>query len=437
MRDEAIKIVKVLQDSGYVAYFAGGCVRDLLMHQEPNDIDIATSAKPDEVEKLFTETYPIGKEYGTILVRSGKHQFEVTTFREEGSYKDGRRPSTVKFTNAKQDALRRDFTINGIFYNPANGSYIDYVGGRDDIKKRVIDFIGSARERILEDKLRLVRAVRFKVTLGFQYSDETLVAVKKNANLIREVSSERVRDEINKIFANKNRHIGLVELSRSGILRHILPEVEKLKGVPQPIEYHHEGDCFTHTYLALRSLPPNAPLRLAWAVLLHDIAKPKTIKKERGKISFPGHAQESARIAEEIMKRFKFSKTETKEISWLIYYHMSVAQIDQMRPGKRLEFLTDPKFNDLIELVEADSKGTYPVNLDLVEKMEAAKNSALLQKNSIKTEKRLINGDDLISLGIEPGKKFKKILEDVLDRQIGGDFADKQVALDYVKKTYL
>lgn len=439
MKQEATEIVKKLQEKGFVAYFAGGCVRDILMRNDPHDIDIATSAKPDQVEKIFQSTHPIGKQFGTILVRSGAFQFEVTSFRVEGEYKDGRRPSSVYFSNAKEDALRRDFTINGIFYNPARNSFIDYVDGREDIKKGVIKFIGNPTERINEDKLRLIRAIRFKITLGFQYDTETFTAVRKNSAKIREVSAERVRDELNKILLSPNRHQGLVELSESKLLQHIIPELENMKSVPQPAEYHHEGDCFTHIYLALKSLEQGASLHLCWATLLHDIAKPLTIARADGKITFYDHATKSAEMARKILKRLKFSNIEINEISYLIHYHMSVAQIDQMRPGKRFAFLTDPRFSDLIRLVEADSKGTYPINLELVEKMRADMSVALAaakKHENLIGQKRLVTGDDLISLGVEDRHKYRDILEKLYDMQIEGKFKNKTEAIEYIKTNY-
>jgi poly(A) polymerase len=280
MQKEATEIVRKLQDNNFEAYFAGGCVRDILLGLDPQDIDIATNAKADQVQELFPENVPIGKQFGVILVKGQKHQYEVATFREEGPYLDKRRPSSVKFSSAQNDAKRRDFTINGLFFDPVNQKIIDYVGGQEDIKKKTIRFIGDAKERIEEDNLRLIRAIRFKVTLNFQYSADTFDILTQNAPLITNVSSERLREEINKILLSKRRHIGMTELSQSRIIDYIIPEINKLKGVPQPIEYHHEGDVFTHTYLAIKSLPTDAPLHLVWAVLLHDIGKPSTLIKE-------------------------------------------------------------------------------------------------------------------------------------------------------------
>jgi len=432
MRKEASDIVAKLQRSGYLAYFAGGYVRDLLMGAQSADIDIATSATPEQVQILFEKTINTAAKFGTIIVISNNFQFEVTTFRLEGAYVDGRRPSKISFSNAKEDARRRDFTINGIFYDPIKGSYIDYVNGIEDVKKRVISFIGNPCERINEDKLRIIRAVRLKVTLNFQYDQETYYAVKKNARKIKDVSIERIRDEINKVLKSKNRHLGLIELSQTGILKFILPEIEKLKGVPQPYEYHHEGDCFTHIYLALKSLKQDASLELCWGVLLHDVAKPQTYKKINGKITFNDHATKSSEIAREILKRFKFSKKFIEDVCYIIHYHMSIGQIEKMRPSKKADFLLSERFENLIDLVEADSKGTYPVNLEMVSAMRRSKRMARLQADITKHLKqfpRLINGNDLNQIKQIDKIKYSEILDDVYDLQLEGKLKTKDQAI--------
>lgn len=409
------------------------------MRRDCNDIDIATSAKPEEVQKLFDKTIPVGEKFGTIIVVVGKHQFEVTSFRAEGPYTDGRRPSSISYTDAKEDARRRDFTINGVFYNPTNGSFIDYVGGIDDIKKHVISFIGNSEDRINEDKLRLIRAVRFKVTLGFQYAQETFDAIRKNSKKIREVSFERIRDELNKILLSSNRHVGIVELSESGILKEIIPELEKMKGVAQPEEYHHEGDCFTHIYLALKSLPQDVSLVVCWAVLLHDIAKPVTLKIINGKVTFHDHATRSAEMSREILKRLKFSNSFIEDVAYLIHYHMSLSQIDQMKPSKKLDFLTDRRFEPLIELVGADSKGTYPINLEFVDRMKRLQEIAKMQAQitaKLKEVPRLITGSDLIALGLTEKIKFTEILENVYNMQLEESLKSKEEALQYIKENY-
>ncbi len=434
MRKTAVKIVKNLQDEGFEAYFAGGYVRDMLLGIESKDIDIVTSATPDQVEKIFTKTVPIGKQFGIILVVQDEKKYEVATFRRESDYLDRRRPSKITFSDAKTDATRRDFTINGLFFDPVSNKVIDFVSGADDIKRKTIRFIGNPQERISEDNLRLVRAIRLKITLGFQYAPDTFEAVRKNSHLIKNVSAERLRDELNRIMASPNRHQALVELSESSLLKFIIPEIEALKGVPQPIQYHHEGDVFTHTYLALKSLNDRTPSHLAWAVLLHDIAKPLTLTHIKNKIVFHNHAEISAELAKKILERLKFPRFEIFDICWLIENHMKIGIIEKMRPGKRLNFVLDPKFNDLIELARADSSGTYPVNLDIVKRLEQAVKSALLwrDKTSSRHEKALITGDDLIELGFEPGSKFKEILEGVDDLHLSGELSSKKEALDYI-----
>ena len=439
MNRTAIEIVEELQRNGFEAYFAGGSVRDILLGVEPKDFDIATSATPDEIQKIFPDNIALGKEFGVILVKKGGHGFEVATFREEGPYLDKRRPSFVKFTSAREDALRRDFTINGMFYNPTTKEIIDYVGGQEDLKKKIIRFIGEAAQRIKEDNLRLLRAIRFKVTLDFKYSNNTFEIIRNNSGLIENVSIERVRDELNKIFQSEFRDIGLKELIDSGIIHNIIPEIEEMSGVPQPLEYHHEGDVLTHTTLAIKSLPSDAPIHLIWAVLLHDIAKPKTLIRENDRIIFHNHAQESAQMAKQILKRLKFSNIEISTICYLIENHMKIATIPQMRPTKQMAFLLDHGFPDLIKLCEADSKGTYPINLSLVEKLQGELEVAR-QKNEeierVKKKKNLFTGDNLLKLGYNPSHQFKQILDDVNDQIISGKLSSSADIEEYVLDNY-
>lgn len=435
MIKEATKIVKALQEKGFIAYFAGGGVRDILLQKDPKDIDIVTSAKSEEIEKMFPDHLKVGKAFGVILVKSNKYSFEIATFREEGPYKDKRRPEWFKYATEEIDAKRRDFTINGMFLDPLKNKIIDYVGGQDDLKKRVIRFIGDPEARIKEDNLRLIRAIRFKITLNFQYAPETFQSITKLSSLIKDVSPERIKEELNKILLSPRRHIGLTELSQSQITHHVLPEIENLKGVPQPIEYHHEGDVFTHTYLALKSLPENASLHLIWAVILHDIAKPQTLIREGEKIIFHDHAEVSANMAKQILKRLRFSNIEIDTVAWLIDNHMKIGQVDKMRPTKKMAFLLDPRFEDLIELCRADSMGTYPVNLSLARKLTGEMNSAKKQKEEAKkisTKTQLITGDTLIELGYNPSKEFKNIIDTVNDKIIDGELENLADAEKYV-----
>lgn len=439
MLQDALQIVKTLQNAGYGAYFAGGYVRDKLLGIKSHDIDIVTSARPEEVEKLFDKTVLIAKKFGIIFVVLNGKSFEVATFRKEAGYLDARRPSEIHFTNAKEDAIRRDFTINGLFYDPIAKKTIDYIGGVEDIKKKTIRFIGDPQERISEDNLRLMRAIRFKIVLGFQYDDLTFKSVRANAALIKNVSAERIRDELNKILVSPNRHIGLIELSESGLLSFIIAELEKLKGVPQPIEFHHEGDVFTHTYLALKSLPKDAPLHLSWAVLLHDIAKPQSLIREGSRIIFHDHAKIGAQMAQKILERLKFSRLEINDICWLIGNHMKIGDIAKMRPNKAYDFLLNPRFQDLIKLTTADSMGTYPRNTSLVDELEKDVKNAKSQREKMSENKKtdFITGDDLIAQGLKPGGSFKEILEATKDAILNGEIKNKQEGIDFIKNKFL
>jgi len=434
----ATEIVKIIQNQGNIAYFAGGYVRDKLLGVDSNDIDIVTSATPDEIEKLFPQTSAVGKKFGIIVVNKNNYSFEVATFRSESDYLDKRRPKNISFTDAKADATRRDFTVNALFYDPLAKKIIDFVGGEEDIKKRVIRFIGDPVERINEDYLRLIRAIRFKSTLNFQYDKFTFAAVRANAHLIQKVSKERIRDELNKIVQCSNRHIALIELSQSGLLGFIIPEIENLKGIPQPAQHHREGDVFTHTYLAFKSLPADSDLRLCWAVLLHDIAKPQTLIREGKKIIFHNHAQVSAEVTRDILARLKFSKTDIKAITFLVENHMRVGHIDKMRPGKKLHFLTNPLSEDLVKLIEADQKGKIPTDLTFVKKFkdEIVAAQQLRKKIQKNNQDKIIDGHILLEMGFVEGPKIKEILDDVNDEIVKGKISTRNKAKIYIRDKY-
>ncbi len=438
IENTAIDIVKKIQDSGFEAYFAGGCVRDRLLGMECNDIDIATSAKPKDIESLFKNTYSVGREFGVVVVRLKGANFEIATFRKESTYSDNRRPESVVFADAKADVLRRDFTVNGLLYDPIKNKIIDYVGGLEDLKKRTIRFIGDPYERIEEDHLRLIRAIRFKSTLNFQYEHNSFKAIRNRADLIKKVSMERIKDELNKIMVCPNRHVALVELSESKILKYIMPEVEAMKSVPQPEEYHKEGDVFTHTYLALKALPDKSDLRLCWAVLLHDIGKPLTLIREKSRIIFHNHAQKSAEIASNILKRLKFSRVDRESIVFLVENHMRIVQFEKMRPAKKFKLLTHPLIDDLIKLVEADQQGKIPTQLEFVNKIKKASLEARLEKRRLLRESasKFFSGDTLLSMGFEPGPIFKKIIEDVEDLIVEGNINNLEQAKKYIKNKY-
>ncbi|MDD5672114.1 MAG: CCA tRNA nucleotidyltransferase, partial [Candidatus Omnitrophica bacterium] len=329
----AYGIVKRLAEAGYVAYFAGGCVRDDLMHECPGDYDIATSASPDDVEKLFPKTIAVGKQFGVIIVVEGDAQFEVATFRREGSYRDGRHPSEVSFTDPEEDAKRRDFTVNGLFYDPIQNKVIDYVGGQKDLQAKIIRAIGAPDERFEEDKLRLLRAVRFASVLGFEIEPATWSAVCRRFQEIHDVSPERIRDEIVKMLTRPGADRGLDLLSRSCLLKEILPEIEAMKNIQQPPAFHPEGDVFVHTKLMLAQLK-NPSKELALAVLFHDVGKPPTLAVRDGHITFYEHAPLGARMTETIMRRLRFSNDEIETVAGCVENHMRFGDVQKMREGK-------------------------------------------------------------------------------------------------------
>lgn len=440
MKNAAISLVEKLRAPGFQAYFAGGSVRDILMGVIPKDYDIVTSARPDEVEKILPKTIAVGKQFGVIVAIEGKYKFEIATFRSEGKYSDLRRPDKVFWSDAEHDAKRRDFTINGMFYSPISKRVIDYVGGQEDIKNKIIKFIGNPDERIKEDHLRILRAVRFKNTLNFSYDKRTYEAIKNNAHRIQSVSAERIRDEVNKMFSSASRTKALEDLEETGLLKYILPEISRLKGLPEPKEFHHEGDTFTHTCLAIESLPTDAPLYLVWATLLHDSGKYFAItfpQTKDDRIRFNKHVKYSAGIASAICRRLKFPNYERKIIVWLVKNHMIMADIPKMALAKQRRWLMNPWFPMLLELNKADSLGIRPVRLDLYKKDLTLYNKAkeLLDKENKKTKfKPLLTGKDLIyELKIEQGPKIGQILKVLEDAQLEEKIKTKEQALSLAR----
>lgn len=431
MKPTSIEIIEILKKAGHEAFWAGGCVRDILLGIEPKDFDIVTSAKPDEIENLLEHTIPIGKQFGVILAMKNDHHFEIATFRSDSGYSDGRRPNAVTFTNAEEDAKRRDFTINGLFYDPLTDRVIDYVGGQKDLEARLIRFIGDPHERILEDHLRILRAVRFKNQLDFQYHPDTYAALEKHAKLAAKVSWERIRDELNRILLNKNTVEALEELSDLELLHEILPELQVLKGCPQPFEYHHEGDVWEHTMRVFKALKPDASLSLRWAALLHDIGKPPTLKIAE-RIRFDGHCEKGAEIAKGILERLKMRRREISEICWIIAHHMMMIQLFEMPVGRRRHWFLDPKFPHLLELFRIDAAGTRPASLKLYDDL------LTLYKHDLthmpKKPKPLLQGEDIMkALNLTPGKRIGEILDAIYEKQLSGEIKTKKEALKYIK----
>ncbi len=440
MKSTSLIIIKKLQKAGFAAYWAGGSVRDMLLSKqqkkkwEPKDFDIATSATPDEIESLLPKTYPVGKQFGVIRVLHKGHEFEVATFRSDSGSTDGRRPDAVLFTNPKEDAKRRDFTINGLFYDPVKKRLFDYVDGQEDMRLGLVRFIGKPAERIKEDKLRLLRAVRFKNALNFQYHPATYNAIKKHTKDISVVSKERIFDEVTKILIGPNTAAAFGNLEDLGLLAILFPELEKCKGVAQPKEYHLEGDVWQHTLKALNNLPHKPSIALAWSVLLHDVGKPDTFKTAE-RIRFDGHVSKSAEISERILRRYKAPQKLTKDVSWLIKHHMMLADVLIMNKERRKHWLANPLFSDLLLLLKADTLGTKPQNLSLHKKV-----TTLYKKEKPKRTpriKKLISGDELMeTLHLSEGKIVGYLLGELREAQLDGKVKTKKQAREYISQLH-
>ena len=426
----ALAIAQTLKDRGFTAYFAGGSVRDHLMGQKPRDFDIATTATPDEVEKNFRKTIPVGKQFGVMIVVEEEIPFEVATFRCEGGYQDGRHPAHVSFTQPEEDAKRRDFTVNGMFYDPFAKKVIDFVGGLEDLPKKMIRAIGDPAARFEEDRLRLLRAIRFASTLGFEIEKKTWEALRKKASGIHAVSPERIREELVKIFTRSGAARGMELLSESGLMKEILPEVEAMRGVKQPENFHPEGDVYEHTRLLLEHLHPPVSTILAFAALFHDIGKPKTSAIRKGRLTFYEHSEEGVKIAREIMRRLRFSNEEIDGVSECVANHMKFMDVQKMRAGKLKQFISRPHFEEEMELHRVDCTASHGMldNLTfLKEKLKEYENEELKPKP-------LVNGTDLIELGMKPGPAMKPVLEELYELQLEGTHQTREEALAWARK---
>jgi poly(A) polymerase len=434
MEQAARDIASRLRAAGHIAYFAGGCVRDLLRGELPKDFDIATEATPDVVQKIFPRTYAVGAHFGVIVVLENEFQFEVATFRSDGAYLDGRRPVEVHFATAEEDAARRDFAINGMFFDPEKDEVIDFVGGRADLEARLIRAIGDPAQRFAEDRLRMLRAIRFATVLGFEIDRATWDAIVKSAPSITQISSERIREELVKIFLSANRARGWDLLDASGLMKAVLPEIEKMKGCEQPPQFHPEGDVFKHTRIMLEMLPAQVSLPLVLSVLFHDVAKPPTaMVDEEGRIRFNGHDRVGAEMTEAIMERLRFSRAEIDATVEAVRQHMVFKDVPNMRVAKLKRFMARPTFEDELELHRVDCASSHGM-LDnyefLLTKKEEFANEPIIPPP-------LVRGDDLIALGLKPSPKFGEILEAVETRQLEGALKDREGALDWVRREFL
>ena len=429
---KALSIVQRLHAAGFKAYFAGGCVRDRMLGADPKDYDIATDARPEVVQKLFDETIAVGARFGVIVVLVAGDQFEVATFRADAPYTDARRPSAVHFGTIEEDARRRDFTIGGMYFDPLNGRVIDLVGGISDLRAGLIRAIGDPYERFDEDRLRILRAVRFAARLDFAIDPATWTAIKRTAASITAIAAERIGEELLMIMTEGGAPRGLDQMLESGLMQVLLPEVVAMVGCAQPENFHPEGDVYLHTRLAVSMLEAGCSETLAFGVLLHDVAKPLCRAVTNGKTTFYGHTERGAEMAAEIMRRFKRSRFVQERVAYLVRDHLRLCMASRMRPATLKRMLAEDGFDELLELARMDALASSSY-LGYYHFCRRA--IATLTHQELRPP-RLISGDDLISMGFEPGPQFKEILRAVEDFQLDGLLTTRTDALRYVLDTY-
>src|ERR1700738_5063176 len=421
---------------GHQAFLVGGCVRDLLLGREPADYDVSTDATPDRVISLFPESVAVGAQFGVIIVPRDGHQVEVATFRSDIGSADGRHPERVVFTSSpEQDVQRRDFTINGLLMRHDSGECLDFVGGQSDLRAGIIRAIGEPARRFAEDKLRMLRAVRFSARFEFQIDAESFAAIRLHAHEIGQVSAERIREELTKLLTEGAARRGMELLDESGLLKQILPEVAAMQGVAQPPQYHPEGDVWTHTLLMLEGLPAGSSATLAWGILLHDVGKPPTFRpmsETGGRIRFDGHVAEGVRLTEEICRRLKFSNEDTSQIVALIANHMRFIEVKRMRASTLKRFTRRPRFEEHLALHRLDCQSSHR-RLDAYDFVRRT-----LEETPIDEIRpvRWLTGVDLQDLGYLPGPLFSKILHAVEDAQLEGQIKSKEEAIAFVAENF-
>ena len=427
----ALGIVRRLQRAGFQTFWVGGCVRDFLLGREPGDYDIVTSALPEQIEHLFKRTIPVGRKFGVMVVVEGGRPFQVATFRAEGDYQDGRHPERVAFGDAKADACRRDFTVNGLFYDPVRKHLYDWVGGEADLPARIIRTIGAPGERFAEDHLRLLRAVRFAAQLNFTIEPETFAALKSNAAKIKSISAERVREELVKLFRPPHAVNGMDLLRESGLLEQVLPEIAATFTCEQSPDFHPEGTVFNHLRLMLQHLPPDAAPSLPWAVLLHDVAKPVTASADpkTGSIHFYGHEKIGADMAAELLGRLRFPRKQIDEVVKAVRNHMQFKDALQMRKSTLRRLLMRPTFPLELELHRLDCVGSHG-RLDVYEFLVE---EARQLESQPQIRPPLLRGDDLIALGMSPGPALGALLAEIREKQLLDELKTKAEARKWAK----
>ena len=443
----ATTIVRILRERGHQAYLVGGCVRDLLLGRSPADYDIATDATPQQVMEIFPQTFAVGAQFGVVLVPLPKHDsgasavgpdekvpvVEVATFRSDVGYSDGRHPDEVRFSkDPREDVQRRDFTINGLLMDPITSEVLDIVGGRKDLKAGIIRTIGEPEHRFGEDKLRMLRAVRFAARFEYRIDPATLAAIQRLAPQIHQVSRERVRDELTKMLTEGRARRAFELLDESGLLKQVLPEISAMKGVEQPPQFHPEGDVFLHTMLLLEKLPAGSSRTLAWGALLHDVGKPPTFCVAPDRIRFDGHVEVGVKMAAEICRRLRFSNEEADQILALVDNHMRFADVQKMKESTLKKFLRMHAFDEHLELHRMDclsSNGITESYEFVHEKLQTMPPEAIRPR-------ALITGQDLIDAGYEPGPRFKEILGALEDAQLEGRLVSREGAMEFVRRTF-
>ncbi|MBZ5719685.1 MAG: CCA tRNA nucleotidyltransferase [Acidobacteriia bacterium] len=433
-----------MREKGHRAYLVGGCVRDFLLGREPADFDVSTDATPDEVMRIFPETYAVGAQFGVVLVpapagdaasSSSAHgnAVEVATFRSDIGYSDGRHPDQVRYSkDPREDVERRDFTINGLLLDPVKNEILDFVGGRKDLDAGIIRTIGEPELRFAEDKLRMPRALRFAARFDYRIDPATFAAIQKLAPEIHQVSRERLRDELTKMLTEGRARRAFLLLDESGLLQQVLPEISAMKGVEQPPQYHPEGDVFVHTLLLLDKLPQPCPPTLAWGALLHDVGKPPTFRVAPDRIRFDGHVEVGVKMAEEILHRLRFSNDDSDQILALVNQHMRFAQVQRMKESTLKKFIRMPRFEEHLQLHRIDCQASHG---DLTSYNFTREKVASFPPEAIRPQP-LLTGTDLIAAGYEPGPRFKEILTAVEDAQLEGKLQSKPDAMTFVAQQF-
>jgi poly(A) polymerase len=437
----AERICRTLREAGHQAYLVGGCVRDILLEREPADYDVATDARPEQVQKLFPHSLAVGAKFGVIVVTGDSAsdpglEVEVATFRFDVGYSDGRHPDRVVYSDSpEQDAQRRDFTINALLLDPESHEVMDFVGGRDDLRAGIIRAIGRPQDRFSEDKLRMVRGVRFAARFRYAIEASTFTAIVNCASQIHEVSAERLRDELTKILTEGAARRGFELLDETRLLPELLPEIARMKGVEQPPQFHPEGDVWTHTLMMLEGLRAGCAPTLAWGVLLHDVGKPPTFTPPSGpggRIRFDEHVEVGTRMAEEICHRLRFSNDDTAQIAALVANHLRFKDVPQMKPSTLKRFVRLDRFDEHLELHRLDCTSSHGHldNYEFVRRFVAE-----TPPDEVRPV-RLLTGDDLISLGHAPGPAFHAILEAVEEAQLNGSVNTREAAIRLVEEHF-